>query len=68
MAEIPCKYCVYVVSLGNAEYKRKRGLLIFAKGCVPLCPYFAGSELAPATAKRGDEKKSFRAASDILDV
>jgi hypothetical protein len=30
---------------------------------LPLCPYFEGSELAPATAKRGEAKKVRRAAS-----
>lgn len=60
---------VYVVNLGSDIKYKKRGvgMLMFGKGCIPLCPYLAGSELAPATAKRGDEKKIFRAASDILD-
>lgn len=30
---------------------------------MPLWPYLVGSELAPATAKRGDEKNVFNAAS-----
>jgi hypothetical protein len=32
-------------------------------GCVLLWPYLDGSEEAPATAKRGEEKKVFSAAS-----
>ena len=34
---------------------------------VPSWPYLVGSELAPATAKRGDKKNVFNAAS-MLDM
>lgn len=63
VAEVPCEYCVcwlFVAgqeSVERTEERRGRG------GEVPLWPNLEGSLEAPATAKRGEEKNVFRAAS-----